>query len=160
MNEIACYRCEDVIEEWCETRRYGFWDRESQNYERQPIETRLCRDCWDDKEGRAPGAHYHPESAQELWDVLAAADGRLAGVLCWWSGRPAIRVVDGNAEAAVTKPHHAGQTDDGTPIIEFRSELIDGFDRDEFDDVAEVPDERGLVRLLSPERTSFDGVDS
>jgi len=160
-NEITCHRCDDVIEEWCETRRFGSWDPDAQNYDNgSPVEQRYCRDCWQDQEGRANGAHYWPDSADELYAVLDAADGGLAATLTWWSGRSSIRVVDGEVEAAVTKPHDGGTANDGTPILQFESERIEGFDRDEFDDVADPPDERGLVLLKDPERTSFAGVDA
>lgn len=161
-NKIACDRCGDELDHWAETRRFGFWDADAQHYiSGRCREERYCRDCWDDREGRANGAHYYPESAAELYDVLAAADGKLAATLTWWSGKPSIRVVDGEVEASVTKRRDGGQTDDGTQILKFESELIDDFDRDEFDEVADPPDSapRNLVILEDPERTSFAGVD-
>ena len=161
INRIECYSCGDVIDEWCETRRYGFWDAESQNYDSRPTEQRKCRECWSDDEGRANGAHFHPESAQHLWDVLEGANGSLAGILCWWTGRPAIRVVDGDVQAAVTKPTDGGEKPDGTPILKFQSEYIDGFDREQFFEDAEPPEneDMNLVRLLKPERTPFGALD-
>lgn len=160
-NQIECHRCGEVITEWCETRRYGFWDADSQNYDSTPTEQRKCRECWSDDEGRANGAHFRPESAQELWDVLEASNGGLAGILCWWSGRPAIRVVDGEVEAAVTKPERGGYNEDGTPILRFVPERIEDFDRERFFEDADPPenDDMNLVRLLDPERTSFAGLD-
>ena len=159
-NRIECHRCADPITEWCETRRYGTWDADAQNYERQAIERRYCQECWNDDEGRANGAHFHPESAQLLYDVLDAAGGELAATLCWWSGRPSVRVVEGEVEAAVTKPHDGGTTNDGTPILKFESEMIDDFDRDEFDDIADPPenDDFNTVLLEDAERTSFGAV--
>lgn len=160
-HRIACHRCDEPIEEWCETRRYGFWDEDAQNYETQPIEQRFCRDCWSKDYGRRNGAHFRPESAQQLWTMLDAADGSLVAIPCWWSGRPSIRVVDGEPEAAVTKPRDGGQTADGTPILKFESERIEGFDREEFDEVLAPPENEdfNLVRLLEPGQTAFAGLD-
>lgn len=157
-NSIECHRCGDTITEWCETRRFGFWDTEKQHYESHGgIEHHYCRACWQEREGRTNGAHYFPESSEELWDVLEAADGDLVAILCWWSGRPAIRVVDGDVEAAVTKPNHGGTTDDGTPILNFESEYIDDFDEEQFHEDADPPDTEGLnlVLLRNPEQTPF-----
>lgn len=161
MHKIACHRCGDGLEGWVYTRRFGEWDADTQRYDGHN-ERHLCQECWNDREGRERGAHYYPDSAAELWAVLAAADGNLAATLTWWTGRPSIRIVDGEPEAAVTKPHHGGYTEDGRGILDFRAELIDGFDRETFDDIAAVPDkdQRGLVFLESPERTSFAGVDA
>lgn len=98
------------MDEWTETRRYGFWDADDQHHDDgQFTERRYCRDCWTDREGRTNGAHYRPESAAELYEVLATANGKLAATLAWWSGAPSIRVVDGEVEAAVTKPHDGGE---------------------------------------------------
>lgn len=164
-NEIECHRCGDPIEDWCETRRYGFWDADAQNYENPPpIEQRFCRECWSDDFGRANGAHFAPESAQHLFDVLDAADGDLAATLTWWTGKPSIRVVDGEPEAAVTKPRDGGTQPDGTPILKFEPERIDDFDREEFFEVAEPPEqeELNIVQLEDPARTAlvaFDAVE-
>jgi hypothetical protein len=159
-HRIACKRCEEPITEWRATHRYGLWDAETQTYDQHGgIEDHYCRECWDDDFGRANGAHYQPESTEALFDVLDAADGALAGVLTWWSGKPAVRVVDGEPEAAVTKPKHGGYSDDGTPILRFEAERMADFDREEFDDVADVPDDMGLVLLLDPDRTAFGSLD-
>lgn len=159
-NQIACKRCGDPITDWMEKRRYGFWDADDQTYQSHGgIEEYLCRGCWQDDEGRTNGAHYWPESTSELFDVLDAADGRLAAILTWWTGRPSIRVVDGEPEAAVTRPRRGGETEDGTPILTFETEVIEDFDRDEFNDIASVPDEQNLVLLRDPSQTAFVGIE-
>lgn len=159
-NELECDRCGEVVEGWMNIRRYGQWDREAQNFQRHGgISERFCRECWDENEGRSPGAHIWPDSAQELWDILAASNGKLAATLIWWSGRPAIRVVGGEPEAVVTKRKHGGETADGTPILEFEAELVDDFDREKFDDYAEPPEEMNLVVLTAPDRTAFAAID-
>lgn len=160
-NQIECHRCGDVITGWCETRRFGFWDEKYQNYKKRPLEQRYCRDCWGKQEARSIGAHFRPESAEQLYDVLAASNGAIAGILCWWSGRPAIRVVDGEVEAAVTKPHRDGIADDGTPILKFDSERIDDYDRETFNEDAKPPrnEDMNLVRLVEVENTPFGALD-
>lgn len=155
-HQINCHRCGGAIEEWCETRRYGFWDEEKQAYESHGgIEEKYCRDCWDKSMGRTNGAHLRPQSAEQLFAILDAADGDLAAIPTWWSKRPAIRVVDGELEGVVTKPRRDGFNSDGEPIIKFEAELIEEFDREEFDDVAEPGDEMNLVLLREPSMTPF-----
>lgn len=157
---ITCYECGEPIEGWMNTRTFGEWDADEQNYRSPPgIRNHYCEECWREDFGRANGAHLEPTSARQLYDVLDAANGDLAAVLTWWSGRPAIRVVDGEIEAAVTKPRDGGETEDGTPIVNFESELIEGFDREKFNEIADPPEEMNLVLLLKPERTPFHGVD-
>lgn len=159
-NQIECKDCGTVIDNYRYTRKFGVWDAERQNYDHPPgLEYHYCEDCWRDDYGRQNGAHFRPASAQHLYDVLDAADGDLAGILTWWSGRPAIRVVDGEVEAAVTKPRRGGTTEDGTPILKFECERIEGYDREQFDEDADPPEDMNLVLLRDPEETPFVGVD-
>lgn len=159
-HRIACHSCGEPIEGWINTRTFGEWDVDEQNYKHPPgVRNHYCRECWNEDYGRANGAHFEPTSAQHLYDVLEAANGDLAAVLTWWSARPAVRVVDGEIEAAVTKPRDGGESEDGTPILKFESELIEGFDREQFNQDADPPEDMNLVLLLKPEQTAFHGVD-
>lgn len=160
MNEIECQRCGDAIEDWMNTRTYGFWDKDSQTYQSHGgITNHYCKDCWDANQGRSPGARIRVDSSEELYSILKSANGKLAGILTWWSGRPAIRVVDGEVQAAVVKPKFDGEKDDGTPILKFEEELIDGYDKERFDDDADPPDNMNIVRLIETGRTAFDAID-
>jgi hypothetical protein len=158
-NVIECHRCGDEITGWCETRRFGFWDADEQNHETTPVENRYCRECWDGDFGRANGAHFKPESAEQLYEILAAAGGDLTATLTWWSGKPSIRVVDGEVQAAVTKPKRGGETADGTPILNFECERIADYDKEQFLEDAEPGEMRDKVLLKDPSESSFAGLD-
>lgn len=166
-NQIECSSCDEDIQDRSLARRvqYGFWDHETQNFENGALQRHYCEACWREEFGRDIAAHYEVQSAQRLWDVLEAADGRLVADLrpIFVSGRPWIRVQDGELQALNSTVVDSDQEAD-PPIIEFGVEVVDA-DREWFDRTfraeRELPDdEMPTIALLKPtDETPFDGWD-
>lgn len=164
-NQIECNNCDEQIPERSLARRvqYGFWDPEAQNFENGALQRQYCEACWNQEFDRDIAAHYEVQSAQRLWDVLEAADGRLVADLrpIFVGGRPWIRVQDGELQALRSTVVDSDRLAD-PPVIEFGVEVAD-YDREWFDRTfraeRELPDdEMPTIALLKPaDETPFDG---
>lgn len=156
-NRIECDECGDVIETQQDSKRtvrWGFWDAESQNYSGESYEEHYCPDCWREEFERDAAAHFEVHSAQELWEILDAADGRLVADLkpVFVGGRPWIRVRNGELEG-MKATRRMVETDD-KKIMQFGVERFEP-DWEEFvqalgadEDLSE--DDYPTIALLKP----------
>lgn len=157
VNKIECDECGEVIESEMDNKRtvrWGFWDTERQSFKRRTHEEHYCPSCWREEFEREAAAHYEVESAQRLWDILEAADGRLVADLrpVFVGGRPWIRVRNGELEAM--KSTRRTVEKDDKQILQFGVERTD-VDREWFNETfrgeEDLPDdEYPTVVLLKP----------
>lgn len=143
-NRIRCDECESVIggkEELKRTVKWGFWDVDTQNYDSGPRTEHYCQECWQRYFARDAAAYYEVTDPDRLWDILAAADGKLVADLkhMFVGGRGWIRVVDGELQGLhVTRDV---DTRPDTPIVTHEVEQTD-IDDEWFDDVFDSLHER------------------
>lgn len=114
-----------------------------------------CFDCYKEEHDRAKGAHYEYESAEELWSILEAADGRLVADAkpMTVGGRGWFRVVDGVVEARHSVMVRGGETDDWD--VGFETEPTPNFDEEDFHEFFSGGKEIRLVYLKSVDETPF-----
>lgn len=116
----------------------------------------FCFDCYKEQYARENGAHFEYETAEELWGILAAADGRLVAdaMPLTIGGRGWFRVVDGAVQVRHAVRVKGGPDDDWD--IGFDTEPSPDWDKAEtikfFDRVEE---DRRLVYLKPVDITPF-----
>lgn len=151
---ISCIQCDETVEEWKYTVRYGQWDVDAQNYDCGRHARHYCRDCFNEHLKRDIAAHYQVEDPDRLWDILAAADGQLVADLSplYIGSQPFARVVDDEVEAMKTTAYPGGETDDGTPILQMETGFLDDYDRADFMRVlrSEINSPHPALVLLKP----------
>jgi hypothetical protein len=103
-NRIKCEECNAVIDgdhQLKRTVRWGFWDVDTQSYDRPAHEDHYCEDCWGEHFDREAAAYYEVSDPERFWAILEAANGRLVADLrpLFVGGRAWIRVVDGDLQA-------------------------------------------------------------
>lgn len=153
-NLIDCDECGEIIagpEQIKRTIRWGFWDEERQNYEKNSHEEHYCRSCWHEKFERDAAAYYEVTDPERFWRILEAADGDLVADLrpVFVGGRPWIRVVDGELQ----EMHTTVEADRANNILRFDVEK-GNVDREwffrTFRDISELPDDVPQIALLKP----------
>lgn len=114
-----------------------------------------CLNCYKREHDRAKGAHFTYESADELFDILAASNGRLVADArpMTVGGRGWFRVVDGEVQARHSVMIRGDEDDEYD--IKFETEPSPDFDRDEFDEFFDGAKEIRLVYLKSVDETPF-----
>lgn len=114
-----------------------------------------CLDCYQSEFDRAKGAHFEFESAEELWSILDAADGRLVADAkpMTVGGRGWFRVVDGEVQARHAVRVKGGPDDDFD--IGFDTEPTPDFGREEFDEFFDGDAEFRLIYLQPVGETPF-----
>lgn len=114
-----------------------------------------CFDCYKEKYDRENGAHYRYDTADELWDILAAADGRLIADAkpMTVGGRGWFRIVDGEVEARYSVRVEGGEDDDWD--VGFDTEPNGDFDEDDFYEFFSDNGDMQLVYLKPVDETPF-----
>lgn len=114
-----------------------------------------CLDCYSEEHNREKGAHYKYESADELWDILAASNGRLVADAkpMTVGGRGWFRVVDDTVQARHSVMVQ-GDTEDNYNI-KFDTEPTSDFDRTDFNEFFNAANELRLVYLKPLTETPF-----
>lgn len=114
-----------------------------------------CLDCYKKHYDRENGAHFEFESAEELWSILEAANGRLVAdtLPLTIGGRGWVRVVDGDVQARHAVRVTTGE--DGDHDIAFDSEPSPDFDRDNFNDLFDGSRDMRLIVLKPVDETPF-----
>ncbi|WP_256394151.1 hypothetical protein [Natronoarchaeum rubrum] len=156
-NRIECDECGEEIgggDRLPRIVRWGFWDREAQNFDGRSRLEYYCDACWSEEFERDAAAHYEVTNGQRLWDILEAADGDLVADLrpIFVGGRPWIRVVDGELQGMKSTRSRKQAGDD--LVIEFGTEEAD-VDREWFEEVfgaeEELPEgDMPTIALLKP----------
>lgn len=163
MNEATCSECGEPLEtrkDNARVVRWGFWDADKQWFQRAPHHEHYCAECWRQEFQRPAAAHYEVEDGDRLWDMLAAADGRLVADLkpMFVGGRPWIRVVDDEVQVVAA---HMRREEPG--VLTNTVERHDA-DRDWFDNVFDGAGVDGnipaRVYLKPVDETPFDRYDS
>lgn len=115
----------------------------------------ICFDCYKDEHDRAKGAHFEYEDADELWSILAAADGRLVAdaMPMTIGGRGWFRVVDGAVEARHSVMVEGGENDDWD--VGFDTEPTPDFEEADFYEFFGGDKEIRLVYLKAVDETPF-----
>lgn len=164
-NRATCSECGEVIEsEQDNTRvvRWGFWDEEKQWFQGSAHQEHYCPACWRYEFAREAAAHYEVTDVDRFWDILEAANGQLVADCkpMFISGRPWLRVVDGDLQVLGAHMYRGDQPD----VVKSRVERHEDVDRewfnDTFADVVEGSNPPAVALLKPAEETPFDRYES
>lgn len=114
-----------------------------------------CLDCYKEEYDREKGAHYEYESADGLWSILAASNGRLVADAkpMTVGGRGWFRVVDGKVQARHSVMIRGDESDDYD--IRFETEPSPDFAKEDFDEFFGEAEMIRLVYLKPVDETPF-----